>query len=79
MGRTETERRKVSVSPVYPCLPATVKAMRLQEKAKQVGFEWDDTGQVCRKCRKNYRNYRAVKEANRAKIEEEFGDVVFID
>jgi MazG family protein len=30
-------------------LPATVKAMRLQEKAKQVGFEWDDKEQVWEK------------------------------
>jgi XTP/dITP diphosphohydrolase len=30
-------------------LPATVKAMRLQEKAKQVGFEWENAGQVWEK------------------------------
>jgi len=59
-------------------LPATVKAMRLQEKAKQVGFEWDDTGKVWEKVQEELKELQeAVQEANRAKIEEEFGDVVF--
>jgi XTP/dITP diphosphohydrolase len=41
---------KTSVlSGVPQSLPATVKAMRLQEKAKQVGFEWDDKEQVWQK------------------------------
>ncbi|MBL7722032.1 MAG: nucleoside triphosphate pyrophosphohydrolase, partial [Chitinophagaceae bacterium] len=34
------------ISGVPKSLPATVKAMRLQEKAKQVGFEWDNKEQV---------------------------------
>ena len=37
------------LSGVPQSLPATVKAMRLQEKAKQVGFEWDDKDQVWEK------------------------------
>ncbi len=37
------------LSGVPRTLPATVKAMRLQEKAKQVGFEWDNKEQVWEK------------------------------
>ena len=37
------------LSGVPKSLPATVKAMRLQEKAKQVGFEWDNKEQVWEK------------------------------
>jgi len=37
------------LSGVPQSLPATVKAMRLQEKAKQVGFEWDNRDQVLEK------------------------------
>ena len=37
------------LSGVPKSLPATVKAMRLQEKAKQVGFEWDNKDQVWEK------------------------------
>jgi MazG family protein len=59
-------------------LPATVKAMRLQEKAKQVGFEWDDTGKVWEKVQEELQELQeAVRQGNQAKIEEEFGDVVF--
>ncbi len=41
-------------------LPATVKAMRLQEKAKQVGFEWDNKEQVWEKVEEEMRE---LKEA----------------
>jgi XTP/dITP diphosphohydrolase len=72
------EGKESVLSGVPVSLPATVKAMRLQEKAKQVGFEWDDTGQVWQKVQEELEELQeAVKEANRAKIEEEFGDVVF--
>jgi XTP/dITP diphosphohydrolase len=72
------EGKESVLSGVPVSLPATVKAMRLQEKAKQVGFEWDDTGQVWQKVQEELQELQeAVKEANRAKIEEEFGDVVF--
>ena len=37
------------LSGVPKSLPATIKAMRLQEKAKQVGFEWDNKEQVWEK------------------------------
>jgi MazG family protein len=43
------EGKKSVLSGVPPSLPATVKAMRLQEKAKQVGFEWDNKEQVWEK------------------------------
>jgi XTP/dITP diphosphohydrolase len=40
------EGKKSVIEGVPKSLPATVKAMRLQEKAKQVGFEWDNKEQV---------------------------------
>ncbi|MEO7924154.1 MAG: nucleoside triphosphate pyrophosphohydrolase [Chitinophagaceae bacterium] len=40
------EGKKSVIGGVPQSLPATVKAMRLQEKAKQVGFEWDNKEQV---------------------------------
>ena len=43
------EGKKSVLSGVPRSLPATVKAMRLQEKAKQVGFEWDNKEQVWEK------------------------------
>jgi MazG family protein len=59
-------------------LPATVKAMRLQEKAKQVGFEWDHREQVWDKIKEEEGELQeALAEGNPVKIEEEFGDLIF--
>lgn len=66
-------------------LPSMVKAMRLQEKAKQVGFEWDNREQVWEKVDEEIAELKeAVKdwdntdsEENKVKVEEELGDVLF--
>jgi MazG family protein len=59
-------------------LPALVKAMRLQEKAKQVGFEWDKTEQVKEKVDEESRELEeAIAEGDPVKIEEEWGDLLF--
>ena len=59
-------------------LPATVKAMRLQEKAKQVGFEWDNKEQVWEKVEEEISELKeAIAGGSQVKTEEEFGDVVF--
>jgi XTP/dITP diphosphohydrolase len=72
------EGKKSVLSGVPKSLPATVKAMRLQEKAKQVGFEWDNKEQVWDKVQEELQELQeVVKENNKDKIEDEFGDVVF--
>src|SRR5687768_12162926 len=43
------EGKKSVLSGVPPAMPALVKSMRLQEKAKQVGFEWENRDQVWEK------------------------------
>ena len=59
-------------------LPALVKAMRLQDKAKQVGFEWDTTEQVWEKVVEETRELKIeIDSHNKQKIEEEFGDLLF--
>ncbi|HEX7845495.1 MAG TPA: nucleoside triphosphate pyrophosphohydrolase [Chitinophagaceae bacterium] len=59
-------------------LPALVKAMRLQEKAKQVGFEWENKEQVWEKVEEETAELKAaIEEQEQEKIEEEFGDLVF--
>jgi len=70
---------KTSVlSGVPKALPAMVKAMRLQEKAKQVGFEWDTKEQVWEKVEEEIAELKeAQAEGDPKKIEEEFGDVLF--
>lgn len=59
-------------------LPATVKAMRLQEKAKQVGFEWENKEQVWDKVEEEMNELKEAIQLNDAgKTEEEFGDLIF--
>jgi MazG family protein len=59
-------------------LPATVKAMRLQEKARQVGFEWENKDQVWEKVEEEMEELKeVVGTGQQEKIEEEFGDLVF--
>ncbi|SDH25039.1 nucleoside triphosphate pyrophosphohydrolase [Chitinophaga filiformis] len=70
---------KTSVlSGVPVSLPALVKAMRLQSKAKQVGFEWDNIEQVWDKVREEMEElHEVVQQGNANEIEDEFGDVLF--
>lgn len=70
---------KTSVlSGVPQSLPALVKAMRLQSKAKTVGFEWDTTEQVWEKVKEEVQELEEVVAAgNVDEIEGEFGDVLF--
>lgn len=73
------EGKKSLLQGVPTSLPALVKAYRMQEKTKQVGFEWENIEQVWAKVEEeigelqdNIRN-----QAAQDKIEEEFGDVLF--
>jgi MazG family protein len=66
------------LSGVPKALPALVKAMRLQEKAKQVGFEWETKEQVWEKVKEEENElHEAIEQKDHHKIEEEFGDLVF--
>ncbi|RYG48413.1 MAG: nucleoside triphosphate pyrophosphohydrolase [Chitinophagaceae bacterium] len=59
-------------------LPSVVKATRLQEKAKQVGFEWDTREQVWDKVTEEIAELREAElSGDIDKIEDEFGDVLF--
>ena len=72
------EGKKSVLSGVPKALPSLVKAMRLQEKAKQVGFEWENKEQVWEKVKEEEAELQeAIAEGNQEKIEEEFGDLVF--
>jgi XTP/dITP diphosphohydrolase len=70
---------KTSVlSGVPKALPSMVKAMRLQEKAKQVGFEWDTKEQVWEKVEEEKAElFEAIYSGDINKMEDELGDVFF--
>ena len=72
------EGKKSVLSGVPVSLPAVVKATRLQEKARQVGFEWDNREQVWEKVEEETRELHEVVATNEHdKIEDEFGDLMF--
>src|SRR6476661_6265754 len=72
------EGKKSILSGVPKTLPSLVKAMRLQEKAKQVGFEWENKDQVWEKVKEEESElFESIHEGDHKKIEEEFGDLVF--
>ncbi|MGN7721786.1 nucleoside triphosphate pyrophosphohydrolase [Chitinophaga sp. 22620] len=72
------EGKKSVLSGVPVALPALVKSMRLQEKAKQVGFEWENREQVWDKVEEEMGELReAVEKGDHNEIEAEFGDLMF--
>ncbi|MEO6905536.1 MAG: nucleoside triphosphate pyrophosphohydrolase [Ginsengibacter sp.] len=73
-----TEGKKSVLSGVPKSLPAMVKAMRIQEKAKQVGFEWATKEQVWEKVEEEKLELlEAVACEEKEHIEEEAGDLFF--
>lgn len=59
-------------------LPAIVKALRVQEKAKQIGFEWENKQDVWAKVEEEINEFTsAVQKADIAEMEAEFGDILF--
>jgi len=72
------EGKKSILSGVPKALPAIVKALRLQEKTKTVGFEWEHIDQVQAKVEEEMQELvEAVESGNQEDIEEEMGDVFF--
>jgi XTP/dITP diphosphohydrolase len=72
------EGKKSVLSGVPKSLPAMVKAMRIQEKAKQVGFEWANKEQVWEKVEEEKAELlEAVRSGNNVHVEEEAGDLFF--
>jgi XTP/dITP diphosphohydrolase len=72
------EGKKSVLEGVPISLPALVKASRIQEKAKGVGFDWDEPHQVWDKVQEELEEFQVeVQSGNHEKMEAEFGDVLF--
>lgn len=71
--------KKSVLQGVPKSLPAMVKATRIQEKVKGVGFDWDNKEQVFEKVKEEFSelHLEIKKSNNQEKIEKEFGDVLF--
>jgi XTP/dITP diphosphohydrolase len=58
-------------------LPALVKASRMQDKARGVGFDWEHAHQVWDKVLEELDEFKVEADADSDKMEDEFGDVLF--
>jgi MazG family protein len=76
------EGKKSVLSGVPNSLPSIVQAMRLQEKAKQVGFEWENKEQVWDKVKEEMQEVEVEVQQlsasdSKSKVEAELGDLMF--
>ncbi len=72
------EGKKSVLEGVPKSLPSMVKAARIQEKARGVGFDWDNKDQVWDKVKEELAELtEAEEEGVKEKVESEFGDVLF--
>ena len=72
----KAEEKKSALGGVPKSLPAMIKAYRIQEKARGVGFDWEKPEQVLEKVHEEVNELQ--HEINKkGKVEEEFGDLLF--
>ncbi|WP_209331304.1 nucleoside triphosphate pyrophosphohydrolase [Lunatimonas salinarum] len=76
------QKNKSVLGGVPRSLPALIKAMRIQEKARGVGFDWDNASQVWDKVEEELGEFKTAyasgdREINRQEAAAEFGDLLF--
>ena len=78
LKRKEKEGNKSVLGGVPKSLPALIKANRIQEKARAVGFDWEKREQVWDKVNEELTELKEeIKKDNHNNIEDEFGDLLF--
>lgn len=66
------------LSGVPKALPSLIKAYRIQDKARNVGFDWEERSQVWDKVQEEFKELKAeVEKLNADQMEAEFGDLFF--
>lgn len=76
--RKEKDGNKMVLSGVPDALPALIKAYRIQDKARNVGFDWHEKEQVWDKVKEELNELQVeVNNQDAEKMEEEFGDLMF--
>jgi len=69
--------RKSVMDGVPKSMPSLVKAVRIQDKARGVGFDWEKKEQVWEKVQEEMEEFKHEAELASEKMEDEFGDVLF--
>lgn len=74
----EKDGNKTVLSGVPKILPALIKANRIQDKVKAVGFDWEERSQIWEKVEEEMNELKSEISANNSdKMEAEFGDLLF--
>lgn len=74
----EKDGNKTVLSGVPDALPALIKAYRIQDKARNVGFDWEDKGDVWGKVREELSELETeLRNGDKEKSQQEFGDFLF--
>ena len=74
----EKDGNKTVLSGVPSALPSLIKAYRIQDKARNVGFDWEEKEQVWDKVKEEIAEFQVeVANMDKEKAEAEFGDVMF--
>jgi XTP/dITP diphosphohydrolase len=74
-----SEGKKSVLSGVPDSLPAMIKAYRMQDKTRQVGFEWENDQQVWANVEEEIEEFKEIVHLKGSKeaLEDEFGDILF--
>ena len=74
----EKDGNKTVLSGVPNALPSLIKAYRIQDKVRNVGFDWQERREVWKKVKEEITEFEAeVENMDKEKATEEFGDVMF--
>jgi XTP/dITP diphosphohydrolase len=78
LKQKEKDGNKTVLSGVPNSMPALLKAYRIQEKVRAMGFDWDKPEQVYEKVKEEMDEFeKEVKDHDPEKAMHEFGDVLF--
>lgn len=76
--QTEKDGNATLLSGVPTSLPSLIKAYRIQDKARHVGFDWEERTQVWDKVKEELAEFEAeIADMDADKAEAEFGDLMF--
>ena len=78
LKRTEKDGNKSLLSGVPTSMPSLIKAFRMQEKAANIGFDWDKKENVWAKVQEELAELQAeMNKGDKENMQKEFGDFLF--
>jgi len=78
-GREASHKgRKFVLDGIPSCMPALIRASKVQRKAARVGFDWKNTSDIVKKIEEELEEFKKIQKKNSSKmLKEELGDILF--